>query len=233
MPFIDIRAKVKKNDHVTDDVCLVIFEMIEPQELHFKAGQYLFLHASEKVIRPFSIASSPDKAIEFEFCVKLVPNGVASNYIWNLKPGEEVTLKGVFGNFVYHKDPNIEEIFMIATGTGIAPIKSMLLYELANGEKRPIHVLFGESMIKDFFYLDLFAELAKKYPNLTYELCCSREQKGGFVAGRVQVALQKYFPLTKKSSFYVCGGKQMIVDLLDCISKNGGNSQYIYHEKFF
>ncbi len=233
MPFFDIRARVKKNDHVTTDVCLVTFEMIEPQELHFKAGQYLFVHASDRVIRPFSIASSPNDSHEVEFCVKLVPDGVASNYLWNLKVGDEVVLKGVFGNFVYRKDPEIEEIFMIAAGTGIAPIKSMLLYELAHGEKRPVHLIFGESTVKDFYYLNVFKDLMAKYPNLTCDLCSSREPKDGFLTGRVQMGLQKYFPIAKKSSFYICGGKNMIMEVSDLIVKNGGDAKHIYHEKFF
>ena len=142
-------------------------------------------------------------------------------------------LKGIFGNFLYQKDPNVEEIFMIAAGTGIAPIKAMLLYELAHGEKRPIHLLFGESEAKDFYYLDVFKELMTKYRNLTCDLCSSREQREGFIAGRVQVGLQKYFPISKKSSFYICGGKQMIMEVSDLLIKNGGDAKYIYHEKFF
>jgi len=233
MPAFDIRAKVVSNVRVTDNVCVLTFAMIEPQELQFKAGQYLFVHASERVLRPFSISSSPDDIKTFEFCIEVIPDGVASNYLWNLKEHDEVLLKGVFGSFVYHKDPDIEEIFMIATGTGIAPIKSMLLYELNHGEKRPIHLLFGESMAKDFYYLDIFAELIKKYPNLTCDLCASRDQKEGYINGRVQTALEKYFPIGKKSSFYICGGRQMIMDVSDLIIKNGGDAKHIYHEKFF
>ncbi len=233
MPFFEIRATVKENNHVTDTVCLITFTMVEPQRIDFKAGQYLFVHASERVLRPFSISSAPEDQTEFEFCVEVIPGGVASNYLWNLKVGEEVKLKGVFGQFVYRQDPAIEQIFMIGTGTGIAPLKSMLLHELKQGEKRPMHLLFGESFVKDFYYHDVLDDLAKQYPNFTYDLCASREEKDGFICGRVQVGLQKYFPLDKKASFYICGSKEMIMSTSDFIVQNGGDAKHIYHEKFF
>lgn len=51
---------------------------------------------------------------------------------------------------------------MVGTGTGVAPLKSMIEYALENGEKRPMHLLFGESTVKSFFYLDVLADLQKK-----------------------------------------------------------------------
>ena len=58
MPFIDIHARVRSNVYVTADVCLTTFELIKPSELHFQAGQYLFLQASPRVVRAYSIASA-------------------------------------------------------------------------------------------------------------------------------------------------------------------------------
>lgn len=233
MPFIDITARVRSNIYVTADVCLTTFDLIQPTELNFQAGQYLFIQASPRVVRAYSIASAPHEKHSFEFCTKRVIDGVASNYIWNLKEGDQVNLKGIFGKFVYKSDPQIEKIVMVGTGTGVAPLKSMIEFALRNGEKRPMHLLFGEKTKADLFYLDILADWKQKFPNFTYQLCTSRETNDGIYTGRVTGKLQELFPLTSKTSFYLCGGQAMLKDVIDMLLKHNTSKETIYFEKFF
>jgi ferredoxin-NADP reductase len=233
MPFIDIHARVRSNVYVTADVCLTTFELIKPSELHFQAGQYLFLQASPRVVRAYSIASAPHEKNNIEFCVKRVEGGVASNFIWNLKEGDEVVLKGIFGRFVYKSDPQLEKIVMIGTGTGVAPLKSMIEFALLNGEQRPIHLLFGEKTKSDLFYLDIFEDWHKRFSNFTYDLCTSRETLEGIYSGRVTGKLQELLPSTTKTSFYLCGGQAMLKDAINILLQHQVPKETIYFEKFF
>lgn len=233
MPLIPISAVVKENRHVTDSVCVVTLTLLKPTDIDFKAGQYLFVKASERVLRAYSIASSPHQRGEIEFCVKRIEGGVASNYIWNLQVGQTVELTGTFGHFFYKQDPHIEQIFLIGTGTGVAPLKSMFTFALESGEKRPIHLLFGEREIKDFYYLQELAIFKQKYPNFNYTLCASRETGEGFYSGRVTQALATLFPLSKKTSFYLCGGQAMLTDVKAFLVTNNVPAGNVYLEKFF
>lgn len=233
MPLLPIRARVVKNDHVTDQVCITTFELISPNKLTFKAGQYLFLKASDRVVRAYSIASSPLVDNVFEFCVKRVEGGVASNYIWNLSAGQEVDLTGTFGQFVYKHDVSIEKMIFVGTGTGIAPLKSMIEYGLASGDKRPMHLFFGEREKKDFYYLDWLAAMKKEYANFSYTLCASRDHADGFFAGRVTAAMEILFPLTQKTNFYLCGGQAMLTDVRALLQSHNVHAGNIYWEKFF
>ena len=233
MPFLDLHARVRSNIYVTADVCLTTFEFIKPKEFTFVAGQYLFLQASPRVVRAYSISSAPHQKDSIEFCVKRVPDGVASNYIWNLKEGDEVMLKGTFGRFVFKSDPYIEKIVMVGTGTGVAPLKSMIEQALIDGETRPIHLLFGEKTKADLFYLDLFESWQKQFPNFRYDLCVSRESIPGLFSGRVTGKLQEMLPSLTKTSFYLCGGQMMLRDAIDILLKHSVPKEAIYFEKFF
>jgi len=233
MPLIPIKATVKSNVRVTNDVCLTVMTITSPANLQFKAGQYLFIKASERVLRAYSLSSLPSMLPEIEFCVERVEGGVASNYIWNLQPGQEVELTGVFGQFVYKNDPLIEKIVMIGTGTGVAPLKAMIEQALLDGETRPIHLLFGEKTQADFYFIELFQNLKKQYPNFSYTLCCSREEVGGFFFGRVTKALEAMFPLEQKTSFYLCGGQAMLTDVRTLLTSKNIVPKFIYQEKFF
>lgn len=233
MPLIPIKATVKSNTRVTHDVCVTVMTITSPKDLQFKAGQYLFVKASERVLRAYSISSLPATLPDVEFCVERVEGGVASNYIWNLVPGQEVELTGVFGQFTYKADPTIERVVMIGTGTGVAPLKVMIEQALADGETRPLHLLFGEKTKADFYYTDDLKQLSQKYPNFTYDLCSSREEVDGFFYGRVTKALEGMFPLDKKTSFYLCGGQAMLSDVRNLLTIKNVHPKFVYQEKFF
>lgn len=90
--MIDIVAKVRSNTYVTEDVCIILLDIVSPEYYSFKAGQYLFVQASERVLA-YSIASTPQQKGMIDFCIERVPGGVASNYLWNLQPEQKITMK--------------------------------------------------------------------------------------------------------------------------------------------
>ena len=103
------------------------FDLIEPKEIIFKAGQYLVLKVpSEKgpVSRLYSIASPNAVKNSFELIIGIIPGGLASNYLFSLKENSEIIFQGPAGMFGL-KDDTREKVFLV-TGTGIAPVRSML-----------------------------------------------------------------------------------------------------------
>src|SRR5262245_33866777 len=102
---------------------------------NFTPGQFiscLLPVGGETIIRPYSIASSPEEPRVLEICLNLVPGGPGSHYLFSLDVGAAVHFTGPWGTFTLGQQPDAECVF-IADGTGIAPIRPMLRRALASG----------------------------------------------------------------------------------------------------
>jgi ferredoxin-NADP reductase len=84
----------------------------------------------EEMTRAYSIASPPSENGHVAFCLNRVNEGFMSNHLCSLNPGDAITFQGPFGNFILH--PPMRDTLFIATGTGIAPFRSMLHWLLAD-----------------------------------------------------------------------------------------------------
>ena len=214
---------------LTFDVYLYHFDLIEPKEINFKAGQYLMIKIPTNkgpVSRLYSIASSAAKKNSFELIIQIIPGGLASNYLSNLKVKDEIVFQGPAGMFCLRKNKR-PKIFL-ATGTGIAPVKSILVsYQLpVSGYS----LFWGLKTYKD---IDLFDEL--KMFNL--KICLSREQnldmisevdKKFFELGHVN----SYSPLLTTADYYLCGGRQIVESLRLFLINKGVLQENIMFEKF-
>ena len=112
------------------------FEVEGVPRFGFVAGQWLSVKAhtpeGEEITRAYSIASAPSANGHFAFCLNRVQDGFMSNYLCDLEEGAEISFQGPFGDFILR--PRLRDTVFIATGTGIAPFRSML------------HALFGSAM---------------------------------------------------------------------------------------
>src|SRR3989344_1847576 len=135
----DAATTEKKRSFETYDLTVESAELVTPRnkhlrfrlppgkELRFKAGQFaqMFIPHDGKVRRTsYSIASSPGHKDYFELCVTLVDGGVSSSYLHSLKAGDRIQAMAPLGTFTF-KDDNRDSVF-IATGSGIAPFRSMI-----------------------------------------------------------------------------------------------------------
>jgi ferredoxin-NADP reductase len=124
-------AKVIAVRQLTHDVRQIDFRLMEPREIRFKAGQFVSFEVPDArtgrtVTRPYSIASAPSTLDRVSLLLNFVPDGPGSTYLFKLNEGDTTTFSGPAGNFYLRDDPERELLF-VATGTGIAPIRSMLL----------------------------------------------------------------------------------------------------------
>lgn len=234
------KAKLKKHINLTPDVIELTFESL--QKFEFKAGQFISVKISSQenekapTIRIYSIADRPENQ-SFQLCVKVLENGIGSNYLNNLKEGEEMEFLGPMGAFVFTTTPEKEALF-IATGTGLSPLKSILEDELKfKNNTQKMHLVFGLRYIKDIFYKDFFDSLAQKYPNFTYTFALSQpedpswQEQGGFV-GRV-TNLLKELPLNpEETETYACGIKVMVDETTKILQEKGIPPEAIHSENF-
>src|SRR5262249_863651 len=148
------------------------FDVESAPQLGFVPGQWLSLRHrkpdGEEITRAYSIASPPDEK-RFALCLNRVQDGFMSNYLCDLRVGTEISAQGPFGNFILR--PPLRDTLFIATGTGIAPYRSMLHWLLADESRhqnKQFCLLFGSRFEKDIYYHDEFLHLAARHKNFDY-----------------------------------------------------------------
>ena len=192
------------------------FEVPGQQQFGFVAGQWLSAKEhrpdGEEITRAYSIASPPNGSNRFVFCLNRVVDGFMSNFLCDLEPGAEVLFQGPFGNFILK--PPLRDTLFIATGTGIAPFRSMLHWVLAEESRhqaRQLTLLFGNRTEKDIYYHQEFLQLAAEHPNFQYLPTLSRgsaEWKG--LRGYVQEHVLGVVGSRTDMHAYICGLDKMV-----------------------
>lgn len=203
--------------------------------IEFKAGQYFsmsVLKNGKKFRKPFSVINIPSNNDKIEFLIKLIPNGIASEFIRNLKTGDEVELFGPVGRFVIGEDFNGDVIF-IASGVGIAPFISIIQNLLERGFSKKIILIKSARNEEKILYDKLFNKLAKKHNNFRFYNVLSQPKNKNFEnIGYVQNFLEKYVPKNFNGIFYICGLTKMVVSIKDKLRDLGINENRIRFEEF-
>ena len=228
-----INATVLKKEFVNNDVFLLTIKC--ETVFSFIAGQFITIkindHNNTPCFRSYSISSAPTKDNILEICIKKIKNGRGSTWLSNLKNNDKIQLIGPSGNMIF-KQSNSTSIF-IATGTGVAPFKSIITDELQKGNKTNLHLIFGLRHIKDIFYKEFFEKLEKQYLNFKFTITLSRpeDKKWNQKIGRVTKHLEE-FNLPTKSNYYICGLKTMIESVLDVLDSKKISRKNVHFEKF-
>lgn len=226
------------------------FKVQEVARFGFVPGQWLSVKATtpegEEITRAYSIASAPlDK--EFAFCLNRVQDGFMSNYLCNLKEGAEISLQGPFGDFILR--PPLRDTVFIATGTGIAPFRSMVqeLFDqgledqiLASGAEAPITqsgkqfwLLFGARFEQDIYYREEFERLAEEHSNFHFMPTLSRggaEWRG--LRGYVQEQVREVVGGRRDMHAYICGLDKMVSVNRELFKSLDWNQELIRYEKY-
>lgn len=233
MVFKDFILNVVSNDFICHGIRFLV---LSNNDVKFFAGQYLTFKLSDKVNRSYSIASQPgiDK---LEFVIGINPTGVGSVFINQLKAGDNVTAIGPLGFFTIEKHcPEIKDsdsFIFIATGTGIAPIRSIIKDLLINKKvKNNIHLFFGLRFDKQAYFFDEFSNLALKFSNFKFYPVISRPslEWNGHI-GYCQDVIAKT-DLDKNSNIFVCGSNKNVDSIINFLVDNNFKKEKIFFEKF-
>ncbi|MDA1060864.1 MAG: FAD-dependent oxidoreductase [bacterium] len=227
-------AKLSKKFQFTNDVVELHFESEDLFE--FEAGQFVTFIVKDQVppcFRAYSISTCPEKnSHHFATCLKVIEGGRGSNWLNNLKIGDELNFIGPSGNFIF-QNPE-KKAFFITTGTGITPFCSMIIDQLQKGNKNNIHLLFGLRHIKHIFYKELLDELSEKYSNFSYQITLSRPEDESWDGsiGRVTKILEEIDIDTQNTDYYICGLKAMIDEVEEILKKKGVPETSMHVEKY-
>ncbi|MHC4861135.1 MAG: FAD-binding oxidoreductase, partial [Planctomycetota bacterium] len=185
----------------------------------------------------YSISTPPSDRGHFEICVRAVAGGVGSNYVHRLRPGSKVQAEGPVGDFVLDEESD-RDILMVATGTGMSPIKSMLIHLLEAGASKPVRLLFGVRNTEDLFYTALLRGLGAHYPDFHSMITISAPapDRWGGPKGRVTDHVASYLggpEAARNTDAYLCGGRTMVEDVKRALVAEGMPEDRVHHENFY
>jgi len=203
---------------------------------------------SEPAIRAYSMANYPEEDTIIMLNVRIatpppgvgdkVPTGIMSSYIFNLKPGDEVTVSGPYGEFLA-KDTDAEMVF-IGGGAGMAPMRSHIFDQLKRlKSSRKISFWYGARSLREAFYVEEFDELARTHDNFEWNLALSdplpEDNWEGMVGFIHEVLYENYLndhPAPEDCEYYMCGPPMMIAAVERLLYNLGVEEENVLFDDF-
>ena len=205
-------------------------------------------HVKETVSRAYSMASFPLERTVVKLNVRIatpppgadasVPPGIMSSYIFNLKPGDKVTISGPYGEF-FAKDTDNEMVF-IGGGAGMAPMRAHIFDQLKRiHTKRKMTFWYGARSLKEMFYVEDFDELAHENDNFEWHIALSEplpeDNWTGYTGFIHQVLHDQYLanhPAPEDCEYYLCGPPMMNTAVIKMLEDLGVTRDHIMLDDF-
>jgi len=244
-PFQTFSARLTRAKPLSELTKHLQFEMSGVQRFGFVAGQWLSFKTTkpdgEEVTRAYSIASPPKEDSSFALCLNRVQDGFMSNFLCDMEEGDEISCQGPFGDFILR--PPMRDTIFIATGTGIAPLRSMLQWLFAaDGHPGPsetrhqnkhLWLVFGNRTEKDIYYHEEFLRLAAEHVNFHYLPTLSRGSADWTgLRGYVQEHVPGIVQGRTDMHAYICGLDKMVKANRELLKSLGWDRKSILYEKY-
>jgi CDP-4-dehydro-6-deoxyglucose reductase, E3 len=193
-------------------------------------GQYLTLVLDDGASFAFSIASPYSEAMPERFEIA-VARGTTAESLLELEVGNHVSVTGPSGSLVWKGDgPSL----LVATGTGISPLRAMVLEQLARGGEAPLSLLFGCRDRSEELWGEELSELARRNPRFRFIVTHSQPEAGhGGRIGRVQAYLpEQVRDLGSSLRAYLCGHTPMVKGCTALLLELGVVPEHIHGESY-
>ena len=212
---------------------------------------------TEPTVRAYSMANYPAEGDVFMLTVRIatppfkpdrsgfmdVNPGIASSYIFTLKPGDKVIMSGPYGDFHPHFDSK-KEMIWVGSGAGMAPLRAQIMHmtRTLNCRDREMHYFYGARALNEVFYLDDFQQLEKDFPNFHFHLALDRPDPAAdaagvkYTAGFVhQVMFNTYLKdhdAPEDIEYYMCGPGPMSKAVVGMLDSLGVEPESIMYDNF-
>lgn len=226
--------------NLTHDIKEVRLKLLDPADMDYQAGQFVQIEVpayeltDEPVYRAYSLSSEPAEKGVIEMEIRQVPNGICTTYVHkHLKLGDRLTINGPHGDFGIHEGAG--EMICIAGGSGMAPIKSILLHMVRTGNQRPVRYFFGARSARDLFLVDEMREIEKQLPNFRFIPALSNPEPSDQWTGETGLitdVVGRHVPDATDKQAYLCGSPLMIDACIKVLSSKGMPSDQIFYDKF-
>jgi CDP-4-dehydro-6-deoxyglucose reductase len=227
-----VRARLVDSHEIAPNTRHFVFESPD-WNAAFVPGQFVSLTqeiGDDDITRAYSIASPPNGS-RFALCANRVQDGHFTPFLFDMKPGDEVNFKGPYGAFILRRP--VSDSIMVATGTGIAPFRSMLLSRLSEFPDRKITLIFGVRHEEGLLYHEEFQRLAREFPNFTYQPTLTRpSETWQGKTGRVQSHVLQALGDRRDVDIYICGLREMVDEMRGNLKELGVDRKRIIYEKY-
>ncbi|MDE7125022.1 MAG: NADH:ubiquinone reductase (Na(+)-transporting) subunit F, partial [Muribaculaceae bacterium] len=213
---------------------------------------------TETTVRAYSMANYPDEGDRIMLTVRIatppfkpkpqvgfqdVMPGIASSYIFSLKPGDKVRMSGPYGDFHVNTESK-REMMWIGGGAGMAPLRAQIMYmtKTLNCTDRVMNYFYGARALNEVFYLDDFLQLQKDFPNFRFHLALDRpdpvadeagvEYTPGFVHQVIYNTYLKDHENPEDIEYYMCGPGPMSSAVNTMLDSLGVNAEDIHYDNF-
>ena len=199
------------------------------------------------VFRAYSLANPPSEPSRLCFTVRIatpppgtqnLPPGTGSTYIFDLQPGDKVTLSGPFGEFAVKKSDR--EMCFVGGGAGMAPLRSQIMDQLLRVKtERTLSFWYGARSKLELFFDEEFKELAATHPNFTYHVALSNpmpedhwDGMTGFIHQRLQDTYLDRHADPTEIEYYLCGPPLMVAAVEKMLDDLGVEPEMVAYDKF-
>lgn len=212
---------------------------------------------TEPTIRAYSMANYPAEGNVFMLTVRIatppfkpdrsgfmdVNPGIASSYIFSLKPGDKVLMSGPYGDFHPHFDTKNEMIW-VGGGAGMAPLRAQIMHmtKTLHTTDREMHYFYGARALNEVFYLEDFLGIEKEYPNFHFHLAldcpdpaadaAGVKYTAGFVHNVMYDTYLKDHEAPEDIEYYMCGPGPMSAAVVKMLDSLGVDEQSIMYDNF-
>jgi CDP-4-dehydro-6-deoxyglucose reductase len=226
-------CRVERLEKLSGDVMAVHLKLPSVEPFVFLAGQYIDILLSDGRRRSFSIASPPSRGTPLELHVRRVPGGSFTTFVFeDLKERALLRMEGPLGGFFLREDGGAP-IVMVAGGTGLAPLQSMLEEGLLSGLDRRVHLYWGVRTQADLYAMDRIARWERKLEGFRFEPVLS--EPGDDWSGRtgwVHQAVLDDYPDLSGVAVYASGPPPMIAAIQSGFPEHGLRNDRLFFDSF-
>lgn len=210
-------ARVLDMQRPAPSVCVLTLGLPANEPMIFQAGQFLDVILADGRRRSYSIANAPkaEGVRQLELHIRHMPGGAFTDHVFGaMKSREIVQIEMPLGGF-FLREASARPLVLMATGTGFAPIKSMVMRMLERGSQRPVHLYWGARHKADLYQYELAADWAAQHGHIRFVPVLSRplpEDQWQGQRGHVQHAVLADLPDLRDFEVYACGSPAMVAD---------------------
>ena len=229
-----IPARVTQINKLSSDVVELKIKTNEPYEYH--AGQYVTLWRDEKLGRSYSLASLPEENGTLNFHIKLIPDGKFSGWVHSdLQIGDTLFIQGPAGECFYTPDNPEQNLLLIGTGTGLAPLYGIIHDALQQGHTGEIHLFYGGLNAAGLYLTEELYKLEQEHSNIKYHPCVMNSEEnmpGNFTEGDISKIVSELVPKPTGWKTFLCGDETLVKKLQKQTFLAGCNMKDIYSDPF-
>ena len=212
IPVRTLPARVQKLTLAAPDVMIVELKLPASDRLQFLAGQYIDILLKGGRRRAFSLANAPHDDGCLQLHIRHVPGGSFTDHVFNtMKERDILRINGPHGSF-YLREDAAKPMWLVAGGTGFAPIKAIVEHAIAEQTKRPMSIYWGGRERLDLYHMPVAEQWAQQ-PGIRFVPVLSDTPQCEKWCGRigcVHAAAMQDFPDLSGHQVYVCGSPEMV-----------------------